>query len=471
MCDPLIHPGCIVTKVIPPVTSTVTGGVLDGLASAINEGIRWIVVNTATWWIQLHSPDLANEPAVTQIQAWLLPITAVVATAGVIAAGLRMALTRRANPLLDVSGGLLGLAAAVTLGVIVPALLLKAGDAWSSWVLTVSTGGHFTQRLSAILDLGGKAAPIIVVLLGIVAIITALVQAVLMLFRQLALIILAGALPLAAAGAIAPATRPWLRRVTSWMLALICYKPAAAAVYAAAFTLVGSGRSTRTILMGFAAMLLSVVMLPALMKFFTWTTGSIASSGGGGGQFLGAAALGAVALGGLRSGSSGSGAASAAQDQAAYLDSRLGPPPGGSPPPSSAGPGGSGGGPGGAAPSAATSAPDPSAPAYQAGSPADAVSSGPSASSAEPAGAASAVPSASSAAPSSATAAAATGAADASAGSAAATGAAATAATGAAAAAGPVGVAAAGAIQAGQAAAKTTARLADGAMTPEEGQQ
>src|SRR5215469_15855804 len=143
-CNPLIHPACIITKVIPPFTGTVTGGVLNGLASAIGEGIRWIVVNTATWWIQIPSPDLAAEPAVARIQAWLFPITAAIAAAGVIGAGLRMALTRRANPLLDVSGGLLSLAAAITLGVIVPAALLRAGDAWSTWVLNASTGGHFT---------------------------------------------------------------------------------------------------------------------------------------------------------------------------------------------------------------------------------------------------------------------------------------------------------------------------------------
>ena len=74
-------------------------------------------------------------------------------------------------------------------------------------------------------------------------------------------------------------TRTWIRKVTAWMLALICYKPAAAAVYAAAFTMIGSGGSPRTALMGFVMLALSVVMLPALMKFFTWTTGAIAGAG------------------------------------------------------------------------------------------------------------------------------------------------------------------------------------------------
>jgi hypothetical protein len=335
-CNTLIEPACRAAgNVIRSVTTSAGGDVLGGIAQAITAGVRWIVENTATWWLRIPSPDLAAEPAVTRIQQWLLPITVAVAIGGVITAGARMALTRRANPLLDVTGGLLTLAAASTVGVTAIALLLKAGDAWSAWVLQVSTGGHFTQRLILALDLGGKAAPAVMLICGMIAIFLSLVQAVLMLFRQAALIILAGVLPLAAAGSIAPLTRTWIRKVTAWMLALICYKPAAAAVYAAAFTMIGSGGSPRTALMGFVMLAMSVVMLPALMKFFTWTTGAIAGSGGGG-QFLGAATVGAIAVGAMRSGPGAGG--SAAQDHASYISSQMGPPPSG-------GPGGPAGGP------------------------------------------------------------------------------------------------------------------------------
>src|SRR5215472_12168928 len=298
-CNPLTDPACVVSKLVKSATGGAAGDVLSGIAQALEAGVRWVVINTATWWVRLPSPDLAAEPAVNHIQQWLLPITAAVAVGGVIAAGTRMALTRRANPLLDVTGGLLTIAAASTLGTAAVTLLLKAGDAWSAWVLQTSTGGHFAQRLSLVLQLGGGAAAAVVLVFGLVAIVLSLIQAVLMLFRQAALLILAGVLPLAAAGSIAPMTRTWVRKVTAWMLALICYKPAAAAVYATAFTMVGSGGSPRTALMGFVMMLLSVLMLPALMKFFTWTTGSIGSSGGGGGQFLGAATMGAVAFGAI----------------------------------------------------------------------------------------------------------------------------------------------------------------------------
>jgi hypothetical protein len=322
-CDPILDPACaVIAPAVRSASGSVAGGVLNSVAQAVTEGIRWIVVNTATWWIQLPSPNLAAEPAVTRIQQWLLPVAAAVAIGGVIAAGLRMAITRRGNPLLDLGGGLLTIAAATTIGAAAAALLLRAGDAWSAWVLRASTGGQFTHRLIQLLDLGGGAAPAVVLIFGVIAIILALAQAVLMLFRQASLIILAGVLPLAAAGSIAPTTRPWLRKVTSWMLALICYKPAAAAVYATAFTLAGSGHSATTALTGFAMLALSVFTLPALMKFFTWTTGTISSGGGGGGQFLSAAAMGAVALGAMRPSGGG---ASAAQDQASFLSSRLGP--------------------------------------------------------------------------------------------------------------------------------------------------
>jgi hypothetical protein len=329
-CDTLVEPACAaVSHLVTSATSVAAGGILSGLADAISAGVRWTVANTVTWWIRIPSPDLISEPAITQIQAWLLPVTVAVAIGAMIAAGARMAIARRANPLLDVSGGLLTLAAATTVGTVIPALLLKAGDAWAAWVLQVSTGGQFGQRLASILVLGGSAAAAVAVIFGVVAIVLSLVQAVLMLFRQVALVILAGVLPLAAAGSIAPLTRPWIRKITSWMLALICYKPAAAAVYAAAFTMTGSGRDPRTVLMGFVMLLLSVITLPALMKFFTWTTGAIAGSGGGG-QLLGAAAVGAIAVGTMRS---PGGAGGPAQDQATYLSTRLDTPPGGSPPP------------------------------------------------------------------------------------------------------------------------------------------
>ena len=122
-----------------------------------------------------------------------------------------------------------------------------------------------------------------VVVLGVIAILISAVQAILMLFRQASLVILAGVLPLAAAGTLTPATRTWFKKITGWELALIFYKPAAAAVYAAAFTMAGTGTGVRATFMGFAMVALSLLALPVLIRLFTWTTGTISESAAGGG--------------------------------------------------------------------------------------------------------------------------------------------------------------------------------------------
>ncbi len=326
-CPALISPTCLVIgKTTGAVAGTAASGALNGIASAVESGISWMVTQTVTWWVQVPSPDLAGEPAVGQLQRWILPVAVAVAVSGMIIAGGRMALTRKANPLLDAGAGLVVIAATTAVGVLLPSLLLRAGDAWSSWVLQASTGGQFASRLTSVLSLSG-ASPAVIVVLGIVAIIISAIQAVLMLFRQGALVVLAGLLPLAAAGMMTPGTRTWFRRVTGWMLALIFYKPTAAAVYATAFTLIGAGKDTRTVLAGFAMVFLSLLALPVLMRLFSWTTGHVADSAGGGG-FLQTALSGAVAIGALRGSVGGSGGTGAAE-QARFISARLGPSDGG----------------------------------------------------------------------------------------------------------------------------------------------
>jgi hypothetical protein len=326
-CPVLIDPSCVVAgKVAGKVAGAAASGALNGIASAFQSGVAWIVSNSIDLWVKVPSPDLAAQPAVGRLQQLMLPLAVAVAVFGLIIAGGKMALTRKATPLIDVGSGLVIIAATSAIGVLLPALLLKAGDAWSTWVLQSSAGGQFASRMTTLLTLGG-AAPGVVVVLGIAAIIISAVQAVLMLFRQAALVILAGTLPLAAAGTLTPATRTWFKRVTGWMLALIFYKPAAAAVYATAFILIGSGKGLRTVLMGFAMVLMSLLALPILMRFFTWTTGQVTDSAAGGG-FLQTALSGAVAVGALRGSSGGSGGSGAAE-QARLVSAQLGPSGGG----------------------------------------------------------------------------------------------------------------------------------------------
>ncbi|WP_119730049.1 hypothetical protein [Thermomonospora amylolytica] len=324
-CHPAADPDCVQEEQQDdgpsmfgdlPDAQDLAGGAMDGIADAMREGLRWFLENTMTWWVKLDSPDLEQERAVGLLQQYMLPITGAVAVLAVLLAAGKMALTHKANPLINLGSGLTLIAVTGALGVVLPNQLLKFGDAWADWVIRSAAGGRLEERLPSLLGLEGVPAALVVVF-GLVAIVVAAIQAILMMFRQGALIILAGMLPLAAAGTLTGATRPWFTKVTGWMLALIFYKPAAAAVYAAMFTLVGDGNDIRAVLMGLTMMLVSLVAFPVLLKFFTWTTGATETSPGGG--FMGAVIGGATAVGALRGPYSGS-----AADHAGFLEQQLG---------------------------------------------------------------------------------------------------------------------------------------------------
>ena len=119
-----------------------------------------------------------------------------------------------------------------------------------------------------------------VIVLGPVTVFAGLAQAIVMMFRQGAVIVLAGLLVLAAAGNMTNIGRPWLSKLLDWMLALIAFKPVAALVYATALAMTGESTDPRAVVVGLSMMLLSIVALPTLMKLVTWATGA---TGGGGG--------------------------------------------------------------------------------------------------------------------------------------------------------------------------------------------
>ena len=75
--------------------------------------------------------------------------------------------------------------------------------------------------------------------------ICAFIQALLMLFRDGSVLILAGSTPLAASGSFTNATNGWMPKLMTWQLALIFYKPMAAMVYAAAIWMQGENTLQR----------------------------------------------------------------------------------------------------------------------------------------------------------------------------------------------------------------------------------
>jgi hypothetical protein len=322
-CDLLNPASCLVDGVASgaqAVGGAAAAAVGNQFAEAMADGASWVLRTTIGWWVNVPAIDLQGSPATT-IRDYVLWLSLAVATVGVMWQGMMLALSRRPDPLLGIGRGLFTVALWGAVGIIGPAAALRAGDAFSSWVLNEASNGEAMERLAGLAGMAGVTSPGAIILLGLLLMITGLAQAVIMIFREGAVVVLAGVVVLAAAGSFTNATRPWLHKVLGWMIALIAYKPIAALVYATAIAMVGTGHDPRTFLVGLTMIILAIFTLPALMKFFTWTTGSVAM----GGMVTGAGILGASASAVQFASSARAGAGAAAAEQAAHMRQDLGP--------------------------------------------------------------------------------------------------------------------------------------------------
>jgi hypothetical protein len=329
--NPLECPGAAVGA----IAGSVAKAGAEGLADAIREGAKWVIKTTVGWWLNVPSTDLANSPA-KDIRNDVIYLALVVAVGGLIWGGVRLAFRRKSEAAWDIGTGIIRLAAVSALAFILPQLLMSAGDSFSSWVLNNSVSDPVANRFIALAAMGGITAPGAVIFAGMVLIFSGIIQAILMFLREGAIVILVGVVILAAAGGFNPATKSWFPKVTGWALGLIFYKPFAALTYAAAFHFIGSDDGDpRTVFVGITMMVLSIVALPTMIKFFSWAAPAAVNGSGAGGALAGLAGAGAAMV--AMRGAAGGGSAS---DQASRIRSDLGPAMG----PSGGGPSGAGAG-------------------------------------------------------------------------------------------------------------------------------
>ena len=208
---------------------------------------------------------------------------------------------------------------------------MTAADNFAVWIIngsldcdvTNTNGTCFGGNMAALLalttnPLAGGLGPILIIVLGLVAVLVSVVQIILMLARGGLLVVLAGILPTAAAATNTEMGRTWFRKAVSWLVAFILYKPAAAVVYAVAFKLAGTnvfrddGTGLISVLTGLTLMCVALVALPALMRFVTPLVGAVAGGGAGSAMAIGAAAAlpsGAIQAGQLLGGGQSGGGA------------------------------------------------------------------------------------------------------------------------------------------------------------------
>lgn len=289
------------------VAGDLAGSALDQAAQSFAKSAVKLYQFIVTFWVnpevdgmdfgRLFSPrisDNSDDPTyfLAYHTGWLVTWVAVL---GLLVAAGRMAWQRRGEPLREAMSGMITLVVvvgAITTGV---NLLLAGGDAYSSWIIDASTSGDVKGNVGKVgATLWGGGAGMgsgLVLIVALLAILSGVVQLALMFVRGAMLVLLVGALPLAAAAAITPDGRTGYRKMVGWLLAFILFKPVAATVYAVAFkALMGDSIAQ---VQGMVLSVLAVAVLPALMRF---TVPAVAAVGGGGGGGL-AAVTGTIAMG------------------------------------------------------------------------------------------------------------------------------------------------------------------------------
>ncbi|WP_166787710.1 hypothetical protein [Cryobacterium luteum] len=228
------------------------------------------------------------------------------AVLSVIIGGIRMAWEQRAQPGKELLQSLITLVVVSGAGLAIITLAVTAADAFSIWILNgatdcdVSAAGEsncFGTNVAAMVAITASSpiGLIGVLILGSIALLMTYVQVALMVVRGGLLVILAGVLPLTASFTNTQMGKQWFGKVIGWTIAFILYKPAAALIYAAAFSLTGTdafkddGGGIWTILTGLALMLMALIALPALLKFVAPMTGAVAGGGAAGMAMAGAA--------------------------------------------------------------------------------------------------------------------------------------------------------------------------------------
>lgn len=309
-CDlPLVGRGCdTVGDAVGGAVEDAAGGVFDAAVDRIAEGFAKAIQLMVTFWTDVDVPGLSTSSGpVAQLRADTAWFSAFVAVLSVLVCAGRLAVTRSSRPAGEAFKGLLILVIASGCGVAAVNALVVFGDAYADWVLDRSTDGQLGQRLVALATVGdtaglGSGLILIVALLGMLA---SIAQIGLMLVRVGVVTILAGLLPLAAAGTGTQTGMEFFKRVVAWLLAFVAYKPAAATVYASAFLLIGDGQDAISVLSGLFLLVLSIVALPALLRLVTPMVGAAVAAGAGAGGGL--AAAGMVLATGARLSASGGG--------------------------------------------------------------------------------------------------------------------------------------------------------------------
>ncbi|APE37192.1 hypothetical protein BOX37_28325 [Nocardia mangyaensis] len=288
--------------------------VIDSIVADLVESLVSALRMVMAWWTTFPSPELTTSqgqpaPVLAQIREYTSGLQVVLLTAGIIFAAARLALAKRGAAAGEAQESFLMLAratfGAMTFGVLIT-VATTAGDEFADWVVFDAARGDLDTAVGRIADqrITVNLGPGILLVLTVLGLISMLVQLVMLVVRQALLVVVVAVIPMAAAASgTGPGSQAY-KRLVAWSLAFVLWKPVGALVYAIAFTVTGSGDEPdpQMILLGVILMVMSVIVLPALIRLIA---PAVATLGGGGGAASALAGAGAgIAMSAVGSGGS-----------------------------------------------------------------------------------------------------------------------------------------------------------------------
>lgn len=287
-------------------------GILRALFDGISQGLEKMLVLVGDMVISPPSFTSEHQSNAQWLAGQTEYLTAVLAVVSVMIGGMMLMWQRKAEPLKDILAMLIRLILISAGGVTLVATLSQASDEWSAWMLDEATAGSFNDNLIALFALNPfsrHSGILMAILFGLLAIIAGAIQVVLFMIRQPFLILMVGLWPLSAAATNTDWGRQWFSKLTGWIAAFLLYKPAVAIIFALGLKMMKPDTSDTAdgmlnFIQGLLLIGMSMVALPALVKFIVPSTASLGSGGGGGA----AAAVGGMAAMKVASGSGGGGA-------------------------------------------------------------------------------------------------------------------------------------------------------------------
>lgn len=304
-----------------------TGAVKETVGNTLSEPIENLVngmldraldslVYFMTLWLNTPSASLdESDPvgaAITTLQGYMTTITVFFAVLGILVAAARMAWTARAEPIKEVGAMFLRVLFVQAGALLATQTLLKAGDAFAPWLVTTASGNDMNHSIVTLMpfitgSVGSFAVsgPFVVtqgigamLIIGIILLIVTALQVLFLILRDVLLAILLAFLPTLAAASLFKGGSEGFEKALGWMVALILYKPVAAAIYVLGVLMVTNvagdqstpGQEWMALLLGTLTLILAVVAMPSLVKFVAPAAGRGVSNAFSGGAAMGAAA-------------------------------------------------------------------------------------------------------------------------------------------------------------------------------------